>query len=144
MWKAFDEMEEMGWIGGKRPKMIAVQAEGCAPIPKAFAEGKAVSERCRRRAHLRLGPARAEGVRRLPDPARRPRLARHGRRRLRRRDAAAPRRDRPRRRALRRSRRRRRPGPRVQEARGRKDGSTGEPASSSSTPGAASSTSDAG
>ena len=45
MWKAFDEMEELGWIGGKRPKMVAVQAEGCAPIPKAFAEGKAVSER---------------------------------------------------------------------------------------------------
>jgi len=45
MWKAFDEMEEMGWIDGKRPKMFAVQAEGCAPIPKAFAEGKDVSER---------------------------------------------------------------------------------------------------
>jgi threonine synthase len=45
MWKAFDEMEEMGWIGSKRPKMISVQAEGCAPIPKAFAEGKPVSER---------------------------------------------------------------------------------------------------
>ena len=45
MWKAFDEMEELGWIGDKRPKMIAVQAEGCAPIPKAFAEGKDVSER---------------------------------------------------------------------------------------------------
>ena len=45
MWKAFDEMEEMGWIGPKRPKMFAVQAEGCAPIPKAFAEGKDVSEK---------------------------------------------------------------------------------------------------
>src|SRR5215468_10906454 len=45
MWKAFDEMEEMGWIDGRRPKMISVQAEGCAPIPKALAEGKAVSER---------------------------------------------------------------------------------------------------
>jgi threonine synthase len=45
MWKAFDEMEELGWIGPERPKMIAVQAEGCAPIPKAFAEGKDVSER---------------------------------------------------------------------------------------------------
>jgi threonine synthase len=45
MWKAFAEMEEMGWIGPKRPKMIAVQAEGCAPIPKAFAEGKDVSEK---------------------------------------------------------------------------------------------------
>jgi threonine synthase len=45
MWKAFDEMEEMGWIGANRPKMFAVQAEGCAPIPKAFAEGKDVSEK---------------------------------------------------------------------------------------------------
>jgi threonine synthase len=38
MWKAFAEMEKLGWIGGKRPKMIAVQAEGCAPIVKAFEE----------------------------------------------------------------------------------------------------------
>ena len=45
MWKAFDEMEELGWIGGKRPRMFAIQAEGCAPIPKAFAEGKTVSEK---------------------------------------------------------------------------------------------------
>src|SRR6266478_1517266 len=44
MWKAFDEMEQLGWIGSKRPKMIAVQASGCAPIPKAFEEGKAASE----------------------------------------------------------------------------------------------------
>ena len=40
MWKAFDEMERMGWIGSKRPKMVSVQAEGCAPIPRAFDEGK--------------------------------------------------------------------------------------------------------
>jgi threonine synthase len=45
MWKAFDEMEQLGWIGGKRPRMIAVQAEGCAPIPKAFAEGTDVSQK---------------------------------------------------------------------------------------------------
>jgi threonine synthase len=45
MWKAFDEMEEMGWIGAKRPRMFAVQAEGCAPIPKAFAEGRETSEK---------------------------------------------------------------------------------------------------
>ena len=38
MWKAFAEMEEMGWIGPKRPKMYAVQAEGCAPIVRAFRE----------------------------------------------------------------------------------------------------------
>ena len=39
MWKAFEEMEELGWIGAKRPKMISVQAEGCAPIVKAFHDG---------------------------------------------------------------------------------------------------------
>jgi threonine synthase len=39
MWKAFDEMEQMGWIGSHRPRMITVQAEGCAPIVKAFAVG---------------------------------------------------------------------------------------------------------
>jgi threonine synthase len=44
MWKAFDEMEQLGWIGKKRPKMIAVQSTGCAPIPKAWDEGKPVSE----------------------------------------------------------------------------------------------------
>ncbi|HEX8887995.1 MAG TPA: threonine synthase [Pyrinomonadaceae bacterium] len=40
MWKAFDEMEQMGWIGGKRPRMVTVQAAGCAPIVRAFEEGK--------------------------------------------------------------------------------------------------------
>ena len=44
MWKAFDEMEQLGWIGSKRPKMIAVQAAGCAPIPKAWQDHKQVSE----------------------------------------------------------------------------------------------------
>ena len=40
MWKAFDEMEQMGWIGSKRPRMVTVQAAGCAPIVRAFEEGK--------------------------------------------------------------------------------------------------------
>ncbi|NKB69024.1 MAG: threonine synthase [Candidatus Latescibacteria bacterium] len=40
MWKAFDEMEQMGWIGAARPRMVSVQAEGCAPIVKAFAAGE--------------------------------------------------------------------------------------------------------
>ena len=44
MWKAFDEMEELGWIGAERPKMITVQAAGCAPIVKAWDAGKSVSE----------------------------------------------------------------------------------------------------
>src|SRR5712672_3279872 len=40
MWKAFDEMEQMGWIGSKRPRMVTVQASGCAPIVRAFEAGK--------------------------------------------------------------------------------------------------------
>jgi threonine synthase len=39
MWKAFDEMEQMGWIGPKRPRMVTVQASGCAPIVRAFQDG---------------------------------------------------------------------------------------------------------
>jgi threonine synthase len=39
MWKAFEEMEALGWISAKRPKMIAVQASGCPPIVRAFEEG---------------------------------------------------------------------------------------------------------
>jgi threonine synthase len=40
MWKAFDEMETLGWIGQKRPRMFSVQAEGCAPIVRAFEAGE--------------------------------------------------------------------------------------------------------
>jgi threonine synthase len=40
MWKAFDEMEALGWIGNKRPRMFAVQAAGCAPIVRAFEAGE--------------------------------------------------------------------------------------------------------
>lgn len=40
MWKAFDEMEQLGWIGSERPRMVSVQAEGCAPIARAFASGE--------------------------------------------------------------------------------------------------------
>ncbi len=40
MWKAFDEMEAMGWIDSKRPRMVSVQSTGCAPIVRAFEEGK--------------------------------------------------------------------------------------------------------
>jgi len=39
MWKAFDEMEKLGWIGSKRPRMVSVQSTGCAPIIRAFDEG---------------------------------------------------------------------------------------------------------
>jgi threonine synthase len=44
MWKAFDEMEQLGWIDTQRPCMIAVQAEGCAPLVKAWQENRATVE----------------------------------------------------------------------------------------------------
>lgn len=40
MWKAFDEMQQMGWIGSKRPRMVSVQSETCAPIVRAFHAGE--------------------------------------------------------------------------------------------------------
>ncbi|HEU0207854.1 MAG TPA: threonine synthase [Candidatus Udaeobacter sp.] len=43
MWKAFDEMETLGWIGGKRPRMFSVQASGCAPIVRAFEKGESTA-----------------------------------------------------------------------------------------------------
>lgn len=44
MWKAFEEMEALGWIGSQRPRMVAVQSSGCAPIAKAWDDGKSTSE----------------------------------------------------------------------------------------------------
>lgn len=45
MWKAFDELERIGFIGSRRPKMFAVQAEGCAPMVRAFEQGVEFAER---------------------------------------------------------------------------------------------------
>ena len=39
MWKAFDELEALGWIGPKRPRLVSVQSEGCAPVVRAFQKG---------------------------------------------------------------------------------------------------------
>ena len=44
MWKAFDEMEKLGWIGGKRPRMVTVQSSGCAPMVRAFEKGEKSAE----------------------------------------------------------------------------------------------------
>ena len=44
MWKAFEELEALGWIGGARPRMVSVQASGCAPIVKAFDENRSTAE----------------------------------------------------------------------------------------------------
>jgi len=55
MWKAFDEMEELGFIGSERPNMISVQSAGCAPIVKAWDEGRASAETWPRAATLASG-----------------------------------------------------------------------------------------
>src|SRR5215212_956691 len=47
MWKAFDEMEALGWIGSKRPRMVTVQPTGCAPIVRAFEDGTRHAEEFR-------------------------------------------------------------------------------------------------
>jgi threonine synthase len=45
MWKAFEELQALGWIGPKRPKMVVVQAAGCAPLVRAFEQGAERAER---------------------------------------------------------------------------------------------------
>jgi threonine synthase len=55
MWKAFDEMEALGWIGKRRPKMVVVQAAGCAPIVRAWNEHKQTSEAWQNAATLAAG-----------------------------------------------------------------------------------------
>jgi threonine synthase len=55
MWKAFDEMEKLGWIGSKRPRMVAAQSDGCAPIVKAFHDGQEAAEPWRNAATLAGG-----------------------------------------------------------------------------------------
>ena len=55
MWKAFAEMEELGWIGAERPRMVVVQSTGCAPIVKAWNEHKSSSEAWREAATVAAG-----------------------------------------------------------------------------------------
>jgi threonine synthase len=55
MWKAFGELEELGWVRGPRPRMIVIQSSGCAPIPRAFEEGADVSEAWRHAATFASG-----------------------------------------------------------------------------------------
>jgi len=55
MWKAFDELEAVGLIGSKRPRMFAVQAEGCAPIVRAFEAGEEFAERWEHAATVATG-----------------------------------------------------------------------------------------
>jgi threonine synthase len=55
MWKAFDELEAVGLIGPKRPRMYAVQAEGCAPMVRAFEQGEEFAERWENAATVATG-----------------------------------------------------------------------------------------
>ncbi len=67
MWKAFEEMEQLGWIGKERPQMIAVQAAGCAPIVKAWDDDKPVSRVLAECVHAGSGVACSQSVWRLSD-----------------------------------------------------------------------------
>jgi len=68
MWKAFEEMEKLGWIGGRRPKMIAVQAEGCQPVVgPSGGTSVAVSDEAMLEAGVRL--AADEGIYAAPEGA---------------------------------------------------------------------------
>ena len=73
MWKAFAELEAIGFIGSKRPRMVAVQASGCAPMVRAFESRHRARAALGRRPHHRVGHSRAAGGRRFSDPARGPR-----------------------------------------------------------------------
>ena len=55
MWKAFDELEAVGWIGPQRPRMVAVQSASCAPIVKAWEQGKSESDFCERCKTIAVG-----------------------------------------------------------------------------------------
>ncbi len=55
MWKAFDEMEQLGWIGPERPRMVVAQASGCAPIVQAWDLGKTHAERIENAATVASG-----------------------------------------------------------------------------------------
>ena len=63
MCKAFDEMEQMGWIGRERPRMVSVQAAGCAPIVAAYEKGSPTFGVLAERRYARLRTSRSEGAR---------------------------------------------------------------------------------
>ena len=69
MRKAFAELEQLGLIGPKRPRFVAVQAAGCAPIVRAWEAGRGGGGALGESGHQGLGAAGAAGARRLPRPA---------------------------------------------------------------------------
>ena len=81
MWKAFEELEALGWIDARRPKMIAVQAEGCQPIVRAFEKEprQHILGQCLTRGQR---ASRSEAAGRCPDARRRAAKRRHRHRRV--------------------------------------------------------------
>ena len=69
MWKAFHELEALGWIGGKRPRMVAVQTTGCCPIVRAFEQKQTEVETPGRHPHQGARRTGRQGAGRFPDPA---------------------------------------------------------------------------
>ena len=69
MWKAFDEMHELGWIADRRPRMFAIQAHGCAPMVRAYAEGTEHAEEWKDPQTLASGLRVPAANWRLPDSA---------------------------------------------------------------------------
>ena len=89
MWKAFEEMEQLGWVTGKRPKMYALQAAGCAAHRHGLRRAQARQRVLPERRHLRRRPPRSQALRRLHHP-RHPRKIRRQGHRLRRRRPSSP------------------------------------------------------
>ena len=78
IWRAFAQLASLGWIQEPLPRLIVTQAEGCAPLVKAFAEGKDASEYWEGATTIASGPPRPPRPGRLPRPARDPRDRRDG------------------------------------------------------------------
>ena len=91
IWKAFDELAAMGWIKPAQPRFVAVQAEGCAPVVKGWAEGAETTADLGEPRHRRARASRSRPVRRTPDAAHPPRDQRRGPRGERGRDHPEPR-----------------------------------------------------
>ena len=70
MWKVFHELKAMGWLDGPLPRMVAVQATGCAPMVRAWEQGRGARAALGERRDGRRRHPRAGRGRRLPDPAR--------------------------------------------------------------------------
>ena len=114
MWKAFDELEALGWISSHRPKMIAVQTTGCQPVVRAFERGESKTAYLGKRPYGRRRATRSQASGRRANARGHPRQFRHGHRRERRGTVGREPGTRRRHRHLRRARRRCLPG-RAQE-----------------------------